>query len=95
MYIPRGGGERRQQTLHTTRTKEVNPVEHGACCLAGLAATGLMALLVYPVLVAVTQPLQVLSSTAIVFVLVFLWLLSWLGIEIIWEWRAGRISFPD
>ena len=50
------------------------------------------ALLLYPLLVALTRPLQLLASTAIVFVLVFLWLLIWLAIEVAWEWRAGRIS---
>jgi hypothetical protein len=52
----------------------------------------LTAFLLYPLLVSVTRPLQLLSSTAIVFALVFLWFLLWLAIEIAWEWRAGRIS---
>jgi hypothetical protein len=56
---------------------------------------GLTTLLFYPVLVAVTRPLQLLSSTAIAFVLVFLWLLTWLAIEIVWEWRSGRISVTE
>jgi hypothetical protein len=60
--------------------------------VAGFLATSVVALLFYPVLVAVTRPLHLLSSTAIVVVLMLVWALVWLGIEVLWEWRAGRVS---
>lgn len=90
VYAPHGG-EGRRPSANGTRPREPDFAEHCACCVTGLVAVSLTALLVYPVLVAATRPLQLLSSTAIVFVLVFLWLLVWVAIEIAWEWRAGRI----
>jgi hypothetical protein len=46
----------------------------------------------YPIIVALTQPLYVLSSTLIVFALFAIWLVTWLALEVAWEWRAGRLS---
>ncbi|MDS0260276.1 hypothetical protein NDI56_12805 [Haloarcula sp. S1CR25-12] len=69
----------------------VGTVEHCLCGVAGLLCTGAILALWYPALVAVTQPLYVLSSTAVVAVVTTLWLLTWLGVEFVWEWRAGRL----
>lgn len=91
MYTPQGGGGRRSP-LEPTRTRGADALEVSVCCVAGFLATSVVALLFYPVLVAVTRPLHLLSSTAIVVVLMLVWALVWLGIEVLWEWRAGRVS---
>ncbi|WP_324665008.1 hypothetical protein [Haloarcula sediminis] len=70
----------------------VSTAEHCLCGIAGLVCTGAILALWYPALVAVTQPLYVLSSTAVVAVVTTLWLLTSLGVEFVWEWRAGRLS---
>jgi len=44
----------------------------------------------YPALVSVTRPLRMLSSTAVVFVLVVVWLLVWLWLEVLLEWHKRR-----
>lgn len=46
--------------------------------------------LVYPLLVAVTKPLHLLSSTALVVILAAVWFLTWLCLELVWEWQATR-----
>jgi hypothetical protein len=70
-------------------------VTHYSCGLAGLLATAAVAVLFYPVLVAVTRPLYLLSSTALLFVLVFAWFAIWLALALAWEWRAGRLPVSD
>jgi hypothetical protein len=51
---------------------------------------GAVAVPFYPVLVGVTRPLRLLSSTAVVVALVSVWLLVWLGLEVVLEWRRRR-----
>ena len=70
----------------------VGTVEHCLCGVVGLLCTGAILALWYPALVAATQPLYVLSSTAVVAVTTTVWLLTWFGVELVWEWRAGRLS---
>jgi len=69
----------------------VGTVEHCLCGVVGLLCTVAILALWYPALVAATQSLYVLSSTAVVAVVTTLWLLTWLGAEFVWEWRAGRL----
>lgn len=69
----------------------VGTVEHCLCGIVGFLCTGLVLALCYPSLVAATRPLYVLSSTAVVAVTTTLWLLTWLGAEFVWEWRAERL----
>jgi len=73
-------------------TGTVGTAEHCLCGVAGLLCTGAILVLWYPALVAVTRPLYVLSSTAVVAISTTLWLLTWLGVECVWEWRAGRLG---
>jgi len=90
-----GGGGRRgrpQRSEPRTAPEPIDPVEHVTCSLAALAVVGALVLVGYPLLVVLTQPLRLLSSTAIAFALLSVWLLAWLAIEIVWEWRAGRLS---
>jgi len=68
----------------------VGTAEHCLCGLVGLLCTGVVLALYYPMLVTVTQPLYVLSSTALIAIITTLWLLTWLGAECVWEWRTAR-----
>ncbi len=77
------------------RPGTVGAVEHYLCGVIGLCCTGVVLALWYPALVAVTRPLYVLSSTAVVAVVTTLWLLTWLGVEFVWEWRAGRLRLES
>lgn len=86
------GGGRRRTPDAAGRVSEGSPAEHWACCLLGFGGTLALAILFYPVLVAATRPLHLLSSTAIVFVLLFAWLSVWLGAELLVEWLVGRRS---
>lgn len=88
---------RREQTDEGLRDRgeqydsgTVGTVEHCLCGVAGLLCTVALLAVLYPTLVAVTQPLYVLSSTALVAIATTLWLLTWLGAEFVWEWRTGR-----
>lgn len=92
VYTPHGGLGAEPRRPPTDRRTGVSVVEHAACCAAGLGAAVLCLVLFYPALVAATRPLHVLSSTAIVFALAWVWLLVWVGVELAWEWRAGRFA---
>lgn len=65
-------------------------VEHSLCGIAGLLCTGLVLALWYPALVTLTEPLYVLSSTALIAIAISVWLLTWLGVEFLREWRSAR-----
>jgi hypothetical protein len=95
MYIPHGGRGARDERPGDTAPVGAPVVEYFACGLLGLVATSLLVLLFYPFLLAVTRPLQMLSSTAIVLLFVVLWTLVWLGIEIVWDWRTGRATSTE
>jgi len=69
----------------------VEAVEHCLCGIVGLVLTGVILGLSYSTLVAVTEPLYVLSSTALVAIASSVWLLTWLGVEFVWEYRSGRL----
>lgn len=84
-------GSGRRDADDAALPNEVSPTEHCACCVLALVGVGAIGFVVYPGLVALTRPLHVLSSTAIVCALVVGWLLLWLGMEYVWEWRAGRL----
>jgi hypothetical protein len=48
--------------------------------------------LLYPTLVGVTRPLHLLSSTALLTIAATVWICTWFGLELVWEWQAGRLS---
>lgn len=73
----------------------VGVAEHCVCGAAGFVATLLTLIGGYSLFIAATQPLGMLASTAFVFIAVGLWVGSWLTLELIWEWRAGRLSGAD
>ncbi|MFC6973744.1 hypothetical protein ACFQL1_02110 [Halomicroarcula sp. GCM10025709] len=65
--------------------------EHWLTGLVGLAVTFVVALAAYSSVVAMAEPLQYLSSTAVIFLFIGLWIAFWGLLEIVWEWRAGRL----
>ena len=81
----------RDAATDTRREESVGVVEHFSCGLFGLLATAAVLVFVYPALVAATRPLYLLSSVALVFVVITAWVLVWLSLELVWEWRAGRL----
>ncbi len=94
MNTPQRGGRGNQTTRNPserTPQETVGTVEHYLCGLTGsLATMGLVALF-YPTLVAVTRPLHILSTTALVVILTTVWIGIWFALELAWEWRASRL----
>lgn len=63
------------------------PIKHCSCGAAGLAATALGVVVLYPLLVAVAGQFHLLSSTWLVLITVVVWLSAWMVLELAWEWR--------
>jgi len=90
MSIPYDGDSR--PSCPTDCPETVGVVEHVLCALSGVVFTGALLVPYYPSLVALTEPLDVLSSTAMVVAVAALWLLVSFSVELAWEWRAGRLT---
>jgi protein-S-isoprenylcysteine O-methyltransferase Ste14 len=88
VYTPHGGDER----VAESAGRDLGVFEYYASAVAGLVVTGVLVVLVYPALVTVTDPLRMLSSTAIVFAVVLAWLLAWSAVELVWAWGSRRGS---
>jgi hypothetical protein len=73
----------------------IGRLQHYTCAISGLVATVVVVSLVAPALFAATQPLRLLSSTAVVFVLLLSWLLLAIALELVWEWRAGGLGASE
>lgn len=84
-------GRGRTDASETDRNATVGALEHYSCGLAGLVATAVVVAAFYPTLVAATRPLYLLSSVALVSVVITAWVLVWLSLEFVWEWRTGRL----
>lgn len=91
MYTP-AGGRAKQAQRSSAADAEGRALEYVVCGLVGLAATLVFFWLFYSLLVVGTRGLYLLSSTAIAFALVSMWLLVWIAAEVLWEWRAGRFT---
>lgn len=93
MYVPHGsaGGERSPAIGGDESPRTVEPFEHYSCGVCSLLLTAVFALLFYPLLVSMTLPLGILTTTAILSTVVLVWGLGWIGFELLWEWRAGRL----
>lgn len=70
----------------------VKPLEHYVTAVVGFAITLVTAAMVYPWLAATSESLVYLSSTVLVFTLAALWLGVWFVLEVLWEWRSGRLT---
>jgi hypothetical protein len=60
--------------------------------VTGLGAVAAVVFFFGPLLIQLTEPFAVLSSTMLVFCLVALWVLVWISFELAWEWQAGRFA---
>lgn len=52
---------------------------------------GVLTIVLYPVLVSVMSPLGLFTTTALVTTVALVWGVGWIGFELLWEWRAGRL----
>lgn len=86
-FHPSGGGGRAESETDT-------PGLFAFCssCVCSLLASILGLFVFYHSLVSLTQPLYVLSTTAIVVVFLTVWALLWMLLQTVLEWRAGRLS---
>ena len=93
VFVPHGNGGTggRRPLRDDGGTHTVGRVEHYSCGAAGLGAAVVALLLLYPLLLVFTEPLRLLSTTAIVFVFVVIWFVAWALFEVAWEWNAGRL----
>lgn len=66
--------------------------KHWSCLAVGLAVTAFCVVVAYPVLVAVTRPFALLSSTWLVLIAIALWVLAWMALEVAWDLRPTRRS---
>lgn len=66
------------------------PIEHCLCGLTCFLLAGALLVVLYPALVALSQPLHLLSSTILVVIPLTTWLVAWLGFGLVLEWRADR-----
>ncbi|SFS08864.1 hypothetical protein SAMN05216559_3533 [Halomicrobium zhouii] len=57
-----------------------------------LAISWLCLAVLYGWIVALVQPLHVLSTTALVVAFLTLWAATWLVLDIVWGWQSGRLS---
>lgn len=69
----------------------VGAVEHYSCGVASLLVTVVFVAFVYSSLVALTEALGILASTWLVLAVFAIWFGAWLLLELVWEWRAGRL----
>lgn len=69
----------------------VGTVEHCTCGLLAALVTATIVGAFYPALLSVIRPFELLSSTTLVVALAATWILLWLVLELLWEWRAGRL----
>ncbi len=92
MYTSHGSGGGQSRPLTESGPGEASTAEYVVSCVLGLVAMGAVAVPFYPVLVSVTRPLRPLSSTAVVVALVSVWLLVWVGLGTLLEWRKRRGS---
>ncbi|WP_225332733.1 hypothetical protein [Halomicrobium urmianum] len=90
MSVPRDSGGEHPREPVRSETTWTNAVGHCSCCLIGLAVAAVVAASTYPALVSLTRPLGMLSSTALLVVLIAIWLAIWSSTEIAWAWRTQR-----
>ncbi|QZP39431.1 hypothetical protein [Halobaculum magnesiiphilum] len=95
MNTPPAGGTDRAPRKRSPGSSPSNPraaVGHALCAAIGFVATVAFAVLFYSELVAAIEGLQpeLLTTTALVFVLVWVWAGIWTAAEAAWEWRSRR-----
>lgn len=68
------------------------PARDYVCAAVGLLMTVAVIALLYPALVAIAHPFSYLAVTALICLLVVVWLAVWTCVEVAWTWRVGS---PD
>jgi len=66
-------------------------LEHWLTSVVGLGLALAVGVAFYVPIVETAAALEVLSTTAMVFLFTALWLVLWGTLELAWEWRAGRV----
>jgi len=67
--------------------RNLGPLGHYSTGVCGLLATILLLFFLYPTVVALTRPLHILSSTAIVILAVGAWVGTWFVLEVAMDRR--------
>lgn len=75
-----------------SEAETISWVEHYSCALGGLGAVVGAFVLFGHLLTSAAAEFEVFALTVLVFVLVALWVVVWIGLEFVWEWRAGRLK---
>ncbi|MFC6784719.1 hypothetical protein [Halobaculum halobium] len=92
MNTPDGASSRspRDPVPELPRANVRTAVVHTGCSVVGLTVTVAIAVLFYAELVAAVELLQVhlLTSTALVFLFIWLWGGVWVVAEVLWAWRT-------
>jgi hypothetical protein len=94
VYTQHGTGGEEQSAAPENRPSSattVRPLEHYSCGVVSLLFAGVLVSVFYPLLVSLTTPLGMFATTALVSVAVLVWGFGWIGAELLWEWRAGRL----
>ncbi|WP_336338231.1 hypothetical protein [Haloarcula brevis] len=71
--------------------ESVSSLEHWLTSVVGLGLALTVGVAFYVPIVETVASLDVLSTTAMVFLFTALWLVLWGTLELAWEWRAGRV----
>lgn len=91
MYTPHGSaGNGRPTVSDSDGAKRIGSIEHHLCGAGGLLLAIMLTVLFYPLLVSLALGLEMLATTALVSVVVLVWCIAWIGLELLWEWQAGR-----
>ena len=96
VYTPHGLGGKEPSSASDGRetVESVRGFEHYTCAVGSLVVAVVLAAVLYPLLVSLTWSLGILATTAITSTVVLVWGLGWIGLELLWEWRAGRWQRP-
>jgi len=86
--LERNGSLREQSKDRET----LGSLEYFSTGALSLVVCALCLAVVYGWIVALVEPLHVLSTTALVVVFLAAWAAMWLALEIAWGWRTGRLS---
>lgn len=95
MNMPGGAGTDSQPGRKSSEFRRTGGLERYFCTVGGFFLAAALVVLLYPLVLAVTRPFGLLSSTALVFVLVSTWFVTWISLEVAWEWRAGRLNLSS
>jgi hypothetical protein len=81
----------RETKPDSSQMNTVSGVEHYTCALVGFGTVAILTLVFIPLLLRLAQQFEGFSTTILVFSLTALWVLVWISLESLWEWRAGRL----